>query len=64
VCVRDYCQSLIARVGSTLDDLGKVPDLVAIGMRLALGDSGRMQELTFQVLGRLQLHQGVASCNE
>ena len=64
VCVCDHCQSLIARAESTVEKLGKVPDLVAIDTRLALGDSGRMQELTFQVLGRLQLQQGVASWNE
>jgi len=64
VCVCDHCHSLIARAGSTLEDLGKVPDLVAIDTRLALGDTGRMQALRFQVLGRLQLHQGVASWNE
>ena len=64
VCVCDYCHSLIARVGAQLEDLGHVPDLVAIDTRLALGDTGRMQKLTFQVLGRLQLHQGAASWNE
>jgi hypothetical protein len=64
VCVCEHCQSLIARAESTVEKLGKVPDLVAIDTRLALGDSGRMQELTFRVLGRLQLQQGVASWNE
>ena len=64
VCVCDHCHSLIARAGSRVEDLGKVPDVVAIDTRLALGDTGRMQSLTFQVLGRLQLHQGVASWNE
>lgn len=64
VCVCDHCHSLIARAESDVENLGKVPDLVAIDTRLALGDTGRLQELTFQVLGRLQLHQGAASWNE
>lgn len=41
-----------------------MPDLVAVDTRLALGDSGRMQQLRFDVLGRLQLHQGTATWNE
>jgi hypothetical protein len=41
-----------------------MPDLVAIDTRLGLGDSGRMQQLRFEVLGRLQLHQGTATWNE
>ncbi|HET8932100.1 MAG TPA: DUF4178 domain-containing protein [Polyangiales bacterium] len=41
-----------------------MPDLVAIDTRLALGDSGRMQQLGFEVLGRLQLNQGTATWNE
>lgn len=64
VCVCDYCHSLIARSGANAEVLGKVPDLVAIDTRLALGDTGRMQEQAFKVLGRLQLHQGSASWNE
>jgi tetrahydromethanopterin S-methyltransferase subunit F len=42
VCVCSYCNSLIARAESTVEELGKVPDLVAIDTRLALGVSSAL----------------------
>jgi len=64
VRVCEFCRSAIVRRGVDLDVVGRVADLVAIDTRLALGVTGKLDERAFTVVGRCQLHQGVARWQE
>ena len=44
--------------------IGQLPDLVAADTRLALGQHGKVAQLRFELLGRMQLEQGRASWQE
>jgi len=59
-----YCRAAVLRSGARLELLGKVPDLVAIDSRLALGATGALAGEPFAILGRLQLSRGDAAWNE
>lgn len=59
-----YCRAAVLRTGADLSLAGKVPDLVAVDTRLALGATGRAGGEPFTVLGRLQLSRGDATWNE
>ena len=53
--VCSYCRSAVVRAGAELQLIGKVPDLVATGSRLALGAAGELNGAAFTVVGHLQL---------
>lgn len=64
ISVCPHCRSSIARRGVDLASLGKLPDLVAADTRLSLHQWGKLAQLRFQLLGRVQLQQGRASWQE
>ncbi|HEX4385114.1 MAG TPA: DUF4178 domain-containing protein [Myxococcales bacterium] len=49
------CRSAVVRSGADLVNVGKVPDLVATGSKLALGARGAVEGKTFTIIGHLQL---------
>jgi len=59
-----YCRATVLRKGADLELAGKVPDLVAVDTRLALGMTGSAAGQPFTVLGRIQLSRGDATWNE
>ncbi len=59
-----YCRAAVVRKGADLTLAGKVPDLVAVDSRLALGMTGTAGGEPFVVLGRIQLSRGDAAWNE
>ncbi|HEY8207872.1 MAG TPA: DUF4178 domain-containing protein, partial [Myxococcaceae bacterium] len=63
--VCSYCRSSIARKGADLENLGKVPDLVATDTRLALMVSGAIDHQSFTIIGHVQLaHPGGGTWDE
>jgi hypothetical protein len=52
--VCEYCHTLVARRGSGYEELGKVADLIPTGTMIGLGDTGRFEDASFRVVGRLQ----------
>lgn len=55
VVVCEYCHSVVARGDRTLEDLGKVADLVETGSPLDVDLAGVYQGVPFQLTGRAQL---------
>ena len=55
VVVCEYCHSVIARGDRSLEDLGKVADLVETGSPLDVGLAGTYQGVRFELTGRAQL---------
>jgi len=58
VAVCDSCDSVIARGDRTVEQIGKVADLVATRTPLELWLEGRYENVRFQVVGRAQLRHG------
>lgn len=55
VAVCPYCRSVVARGDRSVENLGKVADLVDTGTVLRLGLTGRYEGVPFQLVGRTQL---------
>lgn len=64
VNVCGHCRSTIMRTGSNVESLGLMPDLVATDTRLAVGFTGKIDEIGFTIVGRVQLNQGQAAWDE
>ncbi len=54
VTVCEFCRSVVARADKSVEDHGKVADLVETGSRLSRGDSGTFEKKHFDVVGRVQ----------
>ena len=58
MAICEFCHSVIARGDRSLEDLGKVADLVETGSPLDVGLRGTFQGISFELTGRAQLgHQ-------
>jgi hypothetical protein len=55
VAVCSYCKSAVARGDRSVEDLGKVADLVETGAVLRVGLTGKFDGRKFQLTGRVQL---------
>ena len=55
VVVCDFCQSVVARTDRSLEDLGKVAELLDTGSPLDVGLHGQHHGVTFELTGRAQL---------
>src|SRR5258708_4952451 len=55
VMVCPYCRSVVARTDRSVEDLGKVSDLIDTGTPLSLGLKGKYKGQYFELTGRAQL---------
>lgn len=54
VTVCDFCQTVVARTDKSVEDHGKVADLVDTGSPISRGQSGLFEKKRFEVVGRVQ----------
>jgi hypothetical protein len=61
VAVCGSCQAVVARKGLAFEAIGKVADVIPTGSRISLGVKGKLDQVSFEVVGRLQYewNQGV-----
>ena len=62
--VCEHCQTVVLRGDANLQSLGRVADLADTESPLALGLSGRYQQIGFTIVGRIQKTHGTGAWDE
>jgi hypothetical protein len=64
LAVCDYCRSTLLRKDLSLENLGKMAELLEDASPVQLGTEGRYQGISFTVIGRIQLRHAAGLWNE